>query len=438
MTIDITLLSWYFIIFCASYNAIFLFLHLLLVRYPGLLKSRVDRDGQSPPGRQIDYLTILVPARDEALVIRDTVCSLICALEVQVTKHQYEIVVIDDASEDDTLRELKQLQKVFPDQLLICERHPPQCREGKGEALNAGLKLLGKRFPGRDSARWIVGVFDADANCQSDIFVKVVSKFENQNIDAIQCAVHISNTASKWLPILQDIEFLSFAGVMQPVRNAVSGAVMLGGNAQFSTMEALEGVQEQGVEAWNPLALTEDLDLALRLHCKGARISFCPSYVNQQGLETMGALMRQRLRWGWGIVQVFVWYLLKKSNLWASSIPWYRKVDIVYYLSFWFVPLLVLLSWALSIAALLTPLEIHNSFNPWLLILISFSYLPIFAIGVYGKYPLRRPRTWFLLLVAVFYTYHWIPAVMYGLLAVLFRRTPVWNKTARIVPAQSS
>ncbi len=435
--IDTTLLSWYFILLCAAYNALFVLLHTLLLRFPELLKSHAGTNGRLSPIRHMDYLTILVPARDEALVIRETLDSLILALDEQRSRLQCEIVAIDDASEDNTLKLLRELQAEFPDQLLICERHPPDCRKGKAEALNAGLKLLSGRFPDRNSAHWIIGVFDADSHCQSDLFAQVVSKFDLEDIDAIQCAVRISNTSSNLLPILQDIEFLSFAAVMQPVRSALTGAVMLGGNAQFTTMESLEILQQQDMEVWNSHALTEDLDLALRLHCRGARISFCPSIVFQQGLETMSTLMRQRLRWGWGIVQVFSWYLLNKRKLWTSSIPWYRKLDVVYYLSFWFVPILVLFTWVLTLATVLTRLEIHNSFQPWLLVLISFSYFPIFVVGVHGKYSLRRPRTWLLLVVTVLYTYHWIPAVLFGFISVLFRRTPVWSKTARIDPAPS-
>jgi len=56
--------------------------------------------------------------------------------------------------------------------------------------------------------------------------------------------------------------------------------------------------------------------------------------------------------------------LLNKRKLWAISIPWYGKVDVIYYLSFWFVPIMVPLAWGLTLAAVLARLEIHNIFQP--------------------------------------------------------------------------
>ena len=132
------------------------------------------------------------------------------------------------------------------------------------------MRLLLERLINRDPARWIVGVFDADASCEGELFDAVVNIFNHEDVDAVQCGVRILNTKTKWLPRYQDVEFLSFAGIMQPVRSALSGGVMLGGNAQFVRLESLINAQTDNLESWDPRALTEDLELGLRLHCRGA------------------------------------------------------------------------------------------------------------------------------------------------------------------------
>lgn len=188
---------------------------------------------------------------------------------------------------------------------------------------------------------------------------------------------------------------------MQPVRSSFSGGVMLGGNAQFVRMSSLMEAKIADGEFWDPQALTEDLDLGLRLHCNEGRIEFCPSIVYQKGLETWRALLKQRMRWGWGMVQAWVGTLLKRNSFWKSGIPWYRKLDILYYLTFWLIPILVALTWLFTFLSLVTNLTIQNSFQPWLLILISFSYFPLFLIGVW---------------------------------AVVSRQEPLWDKTERLDP----
>ena len=114
--------------------------------------------------------------------------------------------------------------------------------------------------------------------------------------------------------------------------------------------------------------------------------------------------------------------------------PFYRKLDITYYLMFWLMPIAVGLSWLLAILAWITQLTVVNPFGLFFLLLVSLSYLPLFIIGCYGTYPLRSPRTWVLLSLTVVYTYHWIPAMARGFYRTVSGQTPVWAKTGRIRP----
>jgi cellulose synthase/poly-beta-1,6-N-acetylglucosamine synthase-like glycosyltransferase len=388
--------------------------------------------------RPIKHLSLLVPACDEALVIEATIRGLIQSLGDLKPGLDTEILVVDDGSLDETPSILARLRDEFGDHLQTCTRRPNRCREGKAAALNAGLQALVDTFPERNPGEWVLGVFDADAGCDKDLFPQVIALFEERGYDAVQCAVRIENTSAGLLPVLQDIEFLSFAGVMQPVRSSTSGAVMLGGNAQFAMVEPLLKLAQTRNWAWQPDALTEDLELALSLHSGDWRIGFCPAFVHQQGLESIRALMRQRLRWGWGTSQVFAWYFFNWRRYWSSAMPLLRKLDAAYYLCFWMIPSLVLAGWLLTFSSVLTGLTIVNAFQPWFLFLLSFSYLPIFAAGIRRRYQLKSLKTWALLMATVVYTYHWIPAILYGMGSVLLRRKPVWAKTARLHPTETA
>jgi len=241
----------------------------------------------------------------------------------------------------------------------------------------------------------VIGVFDVDAICEPPLFRSAVEMFETEGLDALQCGVRISNANMGWLPLLQDVEFLSFSGFLQNARSHTTGSTMLGGNAQFIRAETLERVRDESGAVWNPKALTEDLDLGMKLHCIGANLAYCTEYVLQQGLESMLRLIRQRTRWAWGTIQ----------------------------------------TWSLAMLSLFTGLTVVNPFGTILMLVVSLSYIPLFIVGIHDEYRLAHPRTWLLLKMTILYTYHWIPAMLSGLSHIVSRQTPEWFKTSRIDPA---
>ena len=79
-------------------------------------------------------------------------------------------------------------------------------------------------------------------------------------------------------------------------RRAVDGTAELRGNGMFVRRLALEAVG-----GWNPHALTEDLELSTRLSIAGLHVTLAPEAgVDEEAVETLGALWHQRLRWAEG------------------------------------------------------------------------------------------------------------------------------------------
>lgn len=81
-------------------------------------------------------LSIIVPAHNEALRIRNTIRRL------QQELHQFpqlssEVLLVDDGSTDQTAAIVKQLSSIWP-ALKLVSRHPNQ---GKGEAVRSGMLL---------------------------------------------------------------------------------------------------------------------------------------------------------------------------------------------------------------------------------------------------------------------------------------------------------
>jgi len=397
-------------------------------------KQRKDRKRKFAMVRKIQRWIILIPARDEEAVIGLTLSSLASAIK-EVT-NKWTIIVIDDGSRDKTAEIVKNFQRDYGQNIVLLQRFYPNCRQGKSEALNAGFHLAKILCKDGDSQNCVIGVFDADSQCFPELFKEVEEAFSDVNTDAVQCGVAIKNKFNL-LPMLQHTEFSAFCGLAQFVRDKTTGAVALGGNAQFALLTILEEIHKAygGRGPWSKLALTEDLDLTFRAVSLGAKIRFCKQLVFQEGVERWLPLFKQRFRWAWGTIQVFFWNFFSRK-FWKSPISLLRKLEMAYYLSFWIVPLIVITSLLLSLFAWMGSIEIKNAFPYWLMLVNSFSFLPLIVFGLRKEgYPLWKSIT-FGFLSAV-YSWHWVPSVIYGISMFALLKKPHWAKTERCHPCQS-
>ncbi|MCS6937474.1 MAG: glycosyltransferase [Candidatus Bipolaricaulota bacterium] len=418
MEIYTDILTLFFIGYCLLYNG-FLFFY-VLIKYR---ERRRDEERPLPANGEWPILTIMIPALNEGKVLRNTVASLFAQRYPGIL----EVLVIDDGSEDVTPLVTARLQSEYP-RFYAYRRERPHAREGKGEALNAGLRLLLEKFPDRLRQTWVIGVFDADGRLvEPDFLEQVGLALSDLSVNALQCGVRIRNR-HKLLPALQDVEFVAFSWIVQWVRDRVSGAVALGGNGQFIRADCLELLQSQG--PWAKWALTEDLEISVRLHQLPGRIRFLDRHVSQEGVESWRALFKQRRRWAWGTLQVFVRYVASGA-LWRAPMPLLRKLDLHYYLSFWIVPFVVLASWGLAVLSWLGQVKVGNSFPVFFLLANSFSFWPTMVLALHriGIALWIIPQ---LVLLGTLYSYHWIPLLFLAWGDILRKKKPHWLKTQRI------
>ena len=337
------------------------------------------------------------------------------------------MLIIDDNSDDGTTVIAKKLSAAR-ETVSFLQRTPDRSRQAKGDVLNHGFSYLCARFQNRDRKNWLIGVFDADGRAvEDDLFAEVRRAFVDPAVAATQCGVRIRN-GHNLLAALQDVEFATFSYIPQTVRDRISGAVALGGNGQFIRASVLDRLNEEG-DCWDTRALTEDLDIAIRIHLCGGRIKFMDRWVEQEGVESFGALIKQRVRWAWGTLQVFI-ELCLSGRIMKARIPLGKKLELQYYLSVWILPVLVLFCFVASLLDLAGVLHISNSFSLLLLLITTFCFVPMMALGlIRARFSLFKIM--YLLPLMIIYSYHWIPAVMMGLACVLTRREPQWAKTQR-------
>ncbi|MHB1416481.1 MAG: glycosyltransferase family 2 protein, partial [Chloroflexota bacterium] len=318
-------------------------------RRPGL--SAADESPQPDLPAEQPFVTLLVPAKNEARVIAPTMRELAGLDYVTSEGPQFEIIAIDDGSEDDTYGELVRLAEQIPN--LRAVRRERGALPGKSAVLNYGLPL----------ARGdVIGVFDADARVASDFLWRALPPLLQEGVGAVQAQKRISNArplgslsgfplrqALRWvfhLPLLQDIEMLMDTAC-QTARSKGHGAVDLRGNGLLVKRSAL-----LSVGGWNNETLTDDLDLATRLQVAGWRVVFAPeATVGEEGVRSWPALFRQRRRWVEGCIRRYLDY---GGDLVRADIPLALKADALVFVAEFALPMWLFFSvvvWLVSRSA---------------------------------------------------------------------------------------
>ncbi len=386
--------------------------------------SRPVAKPAAAPGASDDYLfAFLVPALNEARVIGHT---LDCLRSLPIP-HSL-VLVIDDGSDDGTDR-LVEL-RADPNVRLL-RRELPLARRGKGAALNAGFDQLLHLVKGWPADKVIVGIMDADGRLDPQAPDLVAAFFADPDVGAVQVGVRINNRHDSALARLQDMEFVTYTDVFQSARD-VWGVALLGGNGQFVRLAAH---LDLAPSPWTD-GLTEDLEQGLRLICAGWRIRYCRDVaVHQQGLVSVGRLLRQRSRWFQGHLQAWRQIRSIVRNAPMRTVP--------HLLHMLMVPILLLANMGLMAALLAMLVGIAESANVRLDLArpgvaldwywLTFALAMFLAVSVYAK---REPglRAWRVILLGhafAVYSLLWMVAGYWALGRILGSRNG-WLKTDRL------
>jgi 1,2-diacylglycerol 3-beta-glucosyltransferase len=331
--------------------------------FAALLPARRPR----PAAQQAQLnFTFMVPALNEALVIGTTIRGL------RTVAPQSRVVVIDDASDDDTASIVQALADRDPGVRLL-RRTAPRARQGKGQALNWAAQglLAGLRAEGADLTREIFVVVDADGHVSPDLLDEARSALSDPLVVGAQARVRVRPAAGRLslrtllgrlLEQQQELEFFIIRYV-QRLRERWH-SVGLFGNGQFMRASYLHGQFARGVPAW-PDCLSEDFasGLEMRLAAPGNRMAFLEAAVTQQSLPDLGLFTRQRARWTQGTMQC-LGYL---PRLWSAQVPWMARLDLTYFiLSPWINGVIVLslltqpLRWLLGARGLILSPEVST------------------------------------------------------------------------------
>ena len=424
MTIDLTVFS-YVIFGIVVYYAIL------------FAMSRTRTPPPIAPGSQ-PLVVVLVPARNEEVVLHETLANL---ARLQY-RGEYRVLVVNDASTDATAQIADEWARLDP-RVRARHRSPAQAGKGKSDVLNYAHQTI--RGWALDSDPWLAGhgaddtvlaIVDADGRLEAEALDEVAPYFGDPTVGTVQIGVRIANADTSTLARMQDMEFVGFSWLVQVARDRL-GSSGLGGNGQFTRLAALNSLAGT---AWTPGALTEDLELGLRLVEAGWRTRFChTTYVNQQGLEQWRPLLKQRTRWIQGHYQCWK-HLIPLATARRARLA--TRIDLMIYLILVVTVVLVSFTVGVGILAAAGVVEVSNGFLSGVpdgslrrAVSLLLSVLPVLIFMATYQRHSGRPYRWFEIpafaVVFTLYTYVWLLTTIRALARLAFRRNS-WVKTPRV------
>ena len=336
----------------------------------GVLLAMVSLKKQSPAVAfdEMPFVSIMIPAHNEEYTITrcvETLAKLDYHLE---GKRNYEIIVINDGSTDNTAAILMELKKEFKF-MKIVTRKPPRSGKGKGYVLNDGLELCKGD---------IVAVFDADARVEPD-FLKIIIPYLNEDgVEGVQSRVRMYNRDENLLTTMQEVEFAVFGNVILRAKDIMGKNAFLGGNGQIATKKVIKEIG-----GWDGFAVTEDLNMSVKLIMNGYKIRYCgEAVVYQEAVPQWDLFFRQRIRWATGNLETLFVYLTKIMN---ASIPIYKKINSIEQLFFLLLIAFVMVGYIVVILQIGNIVQFHFGALAVIGILSTIAFFPALIVGLYRE-----------------------------------------------------
>jgi cellulose synthase/poly-beta-1,6-N-acetylglucosamine synthase-like glycosyltransferase len=347
---------------------------------------KTEREDVPPLHGEVPFVSIMVPAHNEGMVIGKTVESL---LALDYPHDRYEIIVINDNSSDNSAELLAGIQHKYAGRnLIIINTDKITGGKGKSNALNIGFTR---------SRGELIAIYDADNTPERTALRYLVAELVN---DASLGAV-----IGKFRTRNRDVNLLT----------------------RFINVESIGG--------WDVKAIAEDTEISFRIYMMGYRIKFQPKAVTwEQEPQSLKVWFKQRTRWAKGNIYVIVKNLPLIFDRSARMI----RFDILYFLAIYFLLVTSLLTSDIllvvnTIGYVHTTLAGLSTFL-WLLAIVLF-VVGTFVTLTTEKGEMSFSNVWIILLMYVTYCQLWMLVAANGLYNyfkdLIFKREVKWYKTER-------
>ena len=324
MDLFLKIVGVFFIVYLTGYST-FLFLSVVTGSIQLYRQHRQKRLKNYLPGDYNIPVSILVPAYNEEVTVVETVRSLL-----SLKYKAYEIIVVDDGSNDRTSQTLISTFQMHSVHRPIRRQIPCQIEEfiyetrdtkvpltvirkkngGKADALNMGINA--SNFP------YFI-CMDADSVLQYDSLKKISQPIlENRNVVAVGGLVRIANGVElskghvvkyglpkNTLACMQELEYARSFLAARILFDKYNGSLIISG--AFGLFKKDVVIAAGG---YNNKTLGEDMELVVKLHeyCTLNNMEYSIKYATDaicwtQAPEKLRDLIKQRKRWHLGLFQ---------------------------------------------------------------------------------------------------------------------------------------
>jgi biofilm PGA synthesis N-glycosyltransferase PgaC len=249
----------------------------------------------------LPQVTVIVPTYNEEKTIGRRIRNL---AELDYPKERLEIIIIDSASRDNTMKNAREaiasLGNALPKSLILQQDE----RRGKSSALN-----VAKDYSGGE----IILVADANSSFNKEALRLMVRHFRDPEVGAMSGRYVVTNS---------DDRLARSESIYWSIQNSV-----FIGESQLDSVATVSGT----ISAWRKSlfqfstdCITEDLDLTIRIRRQGFKVKYEPkAFAHEVGANNIKDQIRQRKRTSIGTIQCMlknIDYFIIPRNLYSGFI----------------------------------------------------------------------------------------------------------------------
>lgn len=216
-------------------------------------------------------LSVVIATYNDAEFIQETIKRLNIAYD------NLDILVVNDASTDNTLELLKDV-KVISNKINL----------GKVESVNKGIL---------ESLNEYILILDSDIIIRKENIDDMLSRINEENVGAVSCRFKIINKGM--IPSMVNLEF-SMLALTHSAYNVSTALSLWGGCILFKRKALLD------IGLFKKNMITEDMDSALNLAEKGYKVQQCWTPVGTYSATKLSEWFEQKIRWAAGGMQCFL------------------------------------------------------------------------------------------------------------------------------------
>lgn len=276
-------LSTYWFLFFVEFPRYYLLELVLGVRYRLTFRSRAKKQAEARMKLYIEnpLITILAPGKNEGKNIYKLVQSL-----KEQTYRNYEIIIVDDGSDDSSSLICRDLEKAGLIDLYLRS----DIRGGKASAANYGTHFA--------KGKYVIHL-DADSSLDRDAIEKILLPFYyDSRIKAVGGCVKVRNADDTLCSTMQALEYLKTIQVGRMVTNALGIYHIISG--AFGAFERKKLIE---IGMWD-IGPGLDGDITQKIRKSGDKVYFAEDAICMTSVPTRWhVLFKQRQRWSKSLIR---------------------------------------------------------------------------------------------------------------------------------------